>query len=116
MQDFRNLTVWHKAHQLTLRIHRVAARMPRGESAGLRGQMLRASASVPANISEGCGRRTNGELARFADIANASVTELEYHIVLARDLALIPESEYRELTGAIVEVRKMLIGLAKAMR
>ncbi len=64
MRDFRTLKVWHKAHQLTLSIYRVTQTFPKEELYGLTSQIRRASVSIPANISEGCGRLGDAELAK----------------------------------------------------
>ena len=86
MKDFRTLTVWQEAHQLTLSIYRVTKNFPKDELYGLTSQMRRCSASIAANIAEGCGRRGNAEFARFLQIASGSASELDYHLLLARDL------------------------------
>ena len=94
MQDFRNLKVWEKSHRLTMAIYSITGTFPRQEMYGLTGQLRRAAASVPANIAEGCGRDTNAELARFLQIAMGSASELEYHLLLAHDLAYIDDKNY----------------------
>ena len=87
MQDFKNLKVWEKAHRLTLDVYQVNADLPTEEMYGLTSQMRRASASIGANIAEGCGRRGDDEIStRFLQIACGSASELEYHLLLARDL------------------------------
>ncbi|MDE3172114.1 MAG: four helix bundle protein [Gemmatimonadota bacterium] len=116
MQDFRRLVVWEKAHQLTLSVHHAVQAMPRGKYAGLRSQILRAAASVSTNIAEGCGHRSTKELVRFVDVAIASVTELQYHLILARDLRLISTNCQADLDGQVVQVRRMLSALGKALR
>lgn len=80
MRDFRELKVWEKSHQLTLAIYKITAIFPREELYGLTIQIRRASASIPANIAEGCGRNGVAELARFLHIAMGSASELEYHL------------------------------------
>jgi four helix bundle protein len=85
---------------------------------GLTSQIRRASASIPANIAEGCGKTGKAELGRFLQIAMGSASELEYHLLLAHDLALLGEPEYRSLEGQVVEVKRMLsafISKLKAM-
>jgi four helix bundle protein len=69
MQDFHQLFVWEKAHQLTLAIYQVTSAFPREELYGLTSQLRRCSASIPANLAEGCGRRGDAEFARFCSIA-----------------------------------------------
>ena len=78
--------------------------------------MARAAESVPACIAEGRGRSTDKDFAHFVSMAIGSVTELEYHLQRACDLALIDAEEHQALTAAAIEVRKMLIGLRKKLR
>jgi four helix bundle protein len=89
MKNFRDLQVWGKAHVLALDVYRLTARFPREELFGLTSQMRKCSASIAANIAEGCGRRGNAEFHRFLQIAAGSASELEYHILLARDLGYL---------------------------
>ena len=90
MKDFRNLKVWEKSHQLALAVYKATSTFPRHELYGLTSQIRRACASIPANIAEGCGRSGDAELARFLQIAMGSASELEYHLLLARDLGFLP--------------------------
>jgi len=108
MRDFRQIRVWEKAHQLTLEIYKTTLRFPREELYGLTSQLRRASASIPANISEGFGRGGNVELARFLQIAMGSAYEVEYHALLAKDLGFISTDSYDQLETQIVEVKRML--------
>src|SRR6266581_7156487 len=98
MKDFRQLKVWDRAHQLTLAIYPVTATFPRDETYGLTSQMRRAASSIPSNIAEGCGREGDAELSRFCQIARGSASELEYQLLLARDLELFQTNRYEELT------------------
>jgi len=100
--------VWEKAHRLALEVYRVTATFPREEAYGLTSQIRRCCASIPANIAEGCGRGGDGELARFLRIAMGSASELEYHLLLVRDLGLLNPTEYEWLTTSVVEVKRML--------
>ena len=113
MKDFRNLQVWHKAHQLTLAAYRVTAGFPKEERFGLTSQIRRCSASIAANIAEGCGRRGNAEFHRFLQISSGSASELEYHWLLGRDLHFITPEQYEEVSKATVEVRRMLGALLR---
>lgn len=108
MKDFRQLKVWQKAHQLTLAIYQVTASFPRDEIYGLTSQMRRAAASIPSNLAEGCGRNSDAELARFSSMAAGSASELEYHLLLARDLNLIQLSDYQLLAEQVIEIKRML--------
>jgi four helix bundle protein len=79
---------------LTLAVYRATARFPREELYGLTSQIRRSCSSVPANLAEGCGRNADAELARFCSIAAGSASEMEYHLLLARDLGLIDCCDY----------------------
>ena len=108
MRDFRELLVWQKAHELTLDLYRATKRFPSDERFELRSQIRRCSASIGANIAEGCGRRGNGELHRFLQIASGSGSELEYHLLLSRDLGYFEQTTYENLNRKTIEVRRML--------
>src|SRR3954468_3155611 len=108
MRDFRELQVWNKAHDLTLDLYKATKKFPFDERFGLQSQIRRCSASIGANIAEGCGRRGNGELHRFLQIASGSGSELEYHLLLSRDLGYLQVAEYAVLAKMTVEVRRML--------
>ena len=108
MKDFRKLDVWAKSHALTLDIYAASKSFPREELFGLTNQIRRAAASVPANIAEGCGRAGDAELGRFCQIAMGSASELEYHLLLARDLGLLDPAVFRQLNQDVVQVKRML--------
>jgi len=96
MKDFRDLNVWEKSHKLTLEIYVATAGFPRSELYGLTSQIRRCSASIGANIAEGCGKRGNNEFQRYLQIASGSASELDYHLLLARDLGFLPDPDYRQ--------------------
>jgi four helix bundle protein len=108
LKDFRELKVWEKAHQLTLAVYRATIVFPKEELYGLTSQIRRACASIPANVAEGCGRGSEAEFARFLQIAMGSASELEYHLLLARDLNLLNSSDYNQLAREVTEVKRML--------
>lgn len=108
MRDFRDLKVWEKAHHLTLAVYKVTSAFPKDELYGLTSQIRRSSASIPANIAEGCGRSGNAELARFFQIAMGSASELEYHLLLDRDLDFLNDPDYNSLASDMTEVKRML--------
>ncbi|HEY4902835.1 MAG TPA: four helix bundle protein [Candidatus Sulfotelmatobacter sp.] len=116
MQSFRNLKVWEKAHVLTLDVYRSSKSFPRDEIYGLTSQMRRAAVSVGANIAEGSCRRGDVDFARFLQIAVGSASELEYHLLLARDLELLRSSDYQRLSDGAVEVKRMLASLMQKLR
>jgi four helix bundle protein len=116
VQDFRNLKVWEKAHALTLDIYKASKSFPREEMYGMTSQMRRASVSIGANIAEGACRRGDVDFARFLQIAVGSASELEYHLLLARDLELMKASDYQRLSDEAVEVKRMLAALMQKLR
>ena len=116
MKDFRDLQVWQKAHQLTLMVYRFTASFPRDELYGLTTQLRRSSSSIAANLAEGCGRNGDAELSRFCSIAMGSASELDYHLLLARDLRLLNGADYSELAGQATEVKRMLAGLIQKLK
>jgi four helix bundle protein len=116
MQDFRQLKVWQRSHQLTLAVYRATAAFPKHELYGLTSQIRRSSSSIPANISEGCGREGGADLARFLQVAMGSACELEYHLLLASDLGLLPEKEYKRFASDVVEIKRMLASLIRKLR
>jgi len=111
MRDFRELRVWEKAHELTLVVYRTTTTFPKAELYGLTSQMRRCSSSIPSNIAEGCGRSGNPELHRFLQIASGSGSELEYQLLLARDLNYLTPQDYQRVSSLTVEVRRMLTSL-----
>jgi four helix bundle protein len=115
MQDFRNLRVWEKAHKLALDAYRASAPMVREGHFSPSKSGTRAALSVPANLAEGCGRTDDRELRRFVRMALGSASELEYHLLFARDLGLMPERAHKQLTDATIEVKRMLTGLASRL-
>jgi four helix bundle protein len=113
MRNFQKLEVWKKAHELTLAIYRLSANFPSQERYGLTSQLQRASASIGANLAEGCGRETDADYKRFVQMASGSACEVEYHLILARDLALIDEPTHSCLSADINEIKRMLCGLTQ---
>jgi four helix bundle protein len=111
MKDFRRLEVWHLAHELTLAIYTVTDRFPKSEMFGLTSQIRRSSASIAANIAEGRGRTGNAELHRFLQIAAGSASELDYHLLLARDLKYVDSEEYALKEADLNRLRKKLTAL-----
>ena len=108
MKDFRTLKVWEKAHTLTLAIYKATEKFPKQELYALTNQIQRAAVSVPTNIAEGCGKDSDAELKRYFVIAMGSSSELEYLLLLARDLKYLPEDSHQILNRDLTEVRRML--------
>ena len=116
MQNFKSLKVWQKSHELTLAVYKATTNFPKDELYGLTSQIRRASASIPANIAEGCGRTGKAELARFLQVAMGSASELEYHLLLAHDLGLLGNGEYKLLENQAVELKRMLSSFISKLR
>jgi four helix bundle protein len=111
MKDFKELKVWQKAHALTLDVYRVTVAFPKEEQYALTSQIRRASASISANIAEGCGRNGDAEFGRFLYIAFGSASELESHLLLARDLKFMSAADHQRLNDGVIEVKRMLSSL-----
>jgi four helix bundle protein len=116
MEDFKNLKVWNKADGLTLAVYQGTRTFPKDEIYGLTSQTRRASASIGANIAEGCGRRSDPEMRRFVQIARGSANELEYHLLLAKDLQFLTPEEYSGLEARIWEIQRMLAALSQRLQ
>jgi four helix bundle protein len=111
VKDFRNLRVWERAHRLTLNIYKATGRFPREELYGLTAQMRRCSASIAANLAEGCGKRGNNEFQRYLQISSGSASELDYHLLLSRDLQFLSPVDHNALAKELGEPRRMLTSL-----
>jgi four helix bundle protein len=109
MKDFRDLQVRHNAHRLA---RAATADFPKQEIYGLTSQIRRCAVSVAANIAEDCRKKGSAESQRFLGIAAGSASELEHHSLLASDLHLA-EADYRNLTNAVTEVKRMLVSLTR---
>jgi len=115
VSDFKKLHVWQKAHALCLSVDRVSKRIRVSRYASLRSQIFRAAASIQANIAEGRRQESEKEFARFLRYALNSSSELEYHLILARDTKVITRDEFISLTEQTIRVRKMLYSLLKRL-
>jgi four helix bundle protein len=101
MRDFKQLKIWERSHKLTLDLYRVTAGFPKVEQYGLTNQIRRACASIPANIAEGCGHQSEAEFARYLQLAMSSASELDYHLILARDLGYFDPNSYECLASEL---------------
>ena len=116
VKGFKELVVWRKAHEMTVEVYGITRRFPREELYGLTSQLHRSAASIGANIAEGCGRRSDGEMARYLQIARGSASEVEYHVLLARDLHYLREEEWQVLSCQADELQRMLTALIRRFR
>jgi four helix bundle protein len=111
-KTFRDLLVWRKAHEFVLEVYRFTAAFPRGETYGLALQMRRAAVSIPANIAEGFTRRGKTDKARFMNIAESSLEESRYYLILAQDLGY---GGTEVLMNSLEEVSRPLNAYARAI-
>jgi four helix bundle protein len=115
MRDFRELEVWRRAHALVLAVYRVTKRLPKDEVFGMTVQLRRVATGLATRIAEGCGVDSNPDFATYLQRAKAAGSELEYLLLLARDLGYVPEDEYVRLCEDVISVKKMLSGLVRSL-
>jgi len=116
LQDFRNLKVWERSHQLALALYRASAVLPAAEQYTLTPQLRRSAIFVPSLIAEGCGRGSDSDFRRFLQMAMGSASELEYQLLLARDLSYLDPQTCDELNTLLLEVKRMLTALITRLR
>ena len=116
MRNHEDLEVWQAAHALTIEVYRLSEAFPRTEVFGLTSQIRRAAASIGANLAEGCGRRGEGDLARFVQIAMGSASELQNHLRLAKDLGILSADDYQTTLKSLTSIRKMLTAFLQTLR
>jgi four helix bundle protein len=111
-RTFQDLLVWQKAHRFVLAVYTLTATFPKQETYGLCLQMRRAAVSIPANIAEGFRRRGKADKARFMNIAEGSIEECRYYLILAKDLGY---ADTQELAASLEEVSRLLGAYASAI-
>jgi four helix bundle protein len=111
-RTFQDLLVWQKAHQFVLGAYALTAAFPRQETYGLSLQMRRAAVSIPANIAEGFRRRGKADKARFMNMAEGSIEECRYYLILAKDLGY---ADTHRLTASLEEASRLLGAYAAAI-
>jgi four helix bundle protein len=116
MGDFKKLDVWQAAHSLACEVYRETGTFPRTEVYGLTSQLRRSSGSIAANIAEGCGRSRDTEFGQFLRISLGSATELEYHLLLSRDIGLLDDGTYTRLSDQARRIQGMLAGLKRRLK
>lgn len=115
MQDYKDLKVWQKSHKFTLEVYKMSEFFPKEEKFGLVSQMRRASYSIPLNIVEGCGRKTNKDKANFFQTAFSSAQEVQYINLLCRDLGYIDQDRFEYTEANISEIKAMIAGFIKKL-
>ena len=113
---FSDLTVWQRAHELTVATYRLTEKFPRSEQFGIVSQLRRASASVSANIAEGFGRRTTKELLRCLQISRGELEETRYFFMLSRDLGHISPTEFEGMNGRCDSVGQLINALGRSLK
>ena len=108
MQDFKNLLVWQKAHELALLTYRLTINFPRDEMFGLRNSLRRTSVDIPAYIAEGCVKPNDAEFAKSLSTSLAFANRLEYYALLSRDLSFLDAAAHDDYELAITEVKKRI--------
>ncbi|OGW85071.1 MAG: hypothetical protein A3C35_04445 [Omnitrophica bacterium RIFCSPHIGHO2_02_FULL_46_11] len=112
---FKNIKVWQKAHEMVLEVYKVTNKFPHSEKYGLVSQLRRSAASVPTNIVEGYKRKSNKDFAHYLNMADSSLEETKYHLLLANDLGYLNKDNYEELTAVADEVGRMLFGFQQKL-
>lgn len=115
MHNFKELKVWKAGIEITKTIFILTRGFPSEEKFGLISQMTRSAVSIPSNIAEGCGRKSNKELHQFLNIALGSSFELETQIIIAKEFNYITEEKSDSICAAIIEIQKMISGLQKSL-
>ena len=116
MQDYRRLRIWQKAHRFALRVYGATAKFPASERFGLTNQLRRACVSIGSNLAEGCARGSDPDFRRYLNIAHGSASEAHYQLLLARDLGMLGNSDYVDLSGMLDEIRRMLWALSEKLK
>jgi four helix bundle protein len=114
-KTFKDLTVWQKAHALVLSICKETETFPRSEQFGIVAQNRRSAVSIPTNIAEGGKRKSRKDYAHFVNIAESSLEETKYHLILSRDLGYLTEQAHERLSVMADEIGRMLYGLRKKL-
>jgi len=109
MHNYQELKIWQEGRKLVLELYRISSTFPKEEMYGLTSQIRRAAISVPSNIAEGTGRKSNKEFKRFLNYSLGSLFELETQIILANDLQFINSEEFEKIQQHIKTVIKMII-------
>lgn len=115
MRDFKKYDIWQLSHSFTLEIYKITSNFPKEEIYGLTSQIRRASASIPTNISEGCGRNSDKEFNQFLNIALGSANETEYLLILSKDLTYIHSELFESLEKEINQIKSKIYKLKQIL-
>ena len=115
-KNYTDLIAWQKAMTLAEAVYKTTMTLPSEERFCLSAQMRRAAVSIPANIAEGQGRRTEGEFVNQLSVAHGSIRELETHVMLAGKLNYFADEVVQSLLGQSAEVGRLVKGLSNSMK
>jgi four helix bundle protein len=115
-QNYRQIQIWQRSHQFTLKVYHLTHQFPDSERFGLTSQIRHSAVSVPSNIVEGSARESDGDFARFITIAMASAAELDYQLLLAHDLQYIPSNIYKSLENELNQIRRMMYSFRATLK
>jgi four helix bundle protein len=115
MRDFKKYDIWQLSHSLTLKLYKITSDFPKEELYGLSSQIRRAAASIPTNISEGCGRNSDKEFNQFLNIALGSANETEYLLILSKDLNYINNEIFENLEKEINTIKSKIYKLKQVL-
>ncbi|NHA06683.1 four helix bundle protein [Mucilaginibacter sp. HC2] len=115
MHNFKELKVWKAGIEISKIVFQLCKALPAEEKYGLISQMIRSAISIPSNIAEGCGRRSDKELYHFLSIALGSSFELETQLIIAKEFNYISQEKLDETSTIITEIQKMVYGLQKSL-
>lgn len=115
MHNFKELKVWQEARTLVKAVYQLSKAFPDDERFGLTNQVRRSAISIPSNIAEGCGRKTDKDFCHFLYVSQGSVFELETQLILALDLEYINQETFDTIEIEVTKVQKMLNGLINSI-
>ncbi|MEW6109974.1 MAG: four helix bundle protein [Nitrospirota bacterium] len=116
VRSAEDLDVFKKSHALVLKVYALTGQFPSEEKFGLISQTRRSAVSTPSNLLEGANRLNSKEYRQFAGISRGSAAELKYQLFLSKDLGFISVKQYNEIEKDILEVSRMLMGLANSLK
>ena len=116
IRNFKALDIWKRSRTLVKQIYLITRDFPSDEKYGITSQIRRAAISIPSNIAEGCGRKSEKGLSNFLDMAIGSNCELETQFYLANDLGFINQQKMANLSDEIRQIRRMIIGYQKTLK
>ena len=115
IKDFKDLIIWQKGMLIAEKCYQLTKSFPKEELYGMVQQVRRASVSIPANIAEGYGRRTKGDYARFLNISQGSINELQTHLILCQKVGLCEQKNIELIISLLLEETRMIAALIKKL-